>query len=160
MEKGKTHTRIIGKFGEIFVASMLSRSGFSDVIIADHIGVDVLAYREGLGKLGISVKSRTRAREGSENESVNLFRQDDQLLEEVCMSFGWEPWIAVYSETEEKGDLYLASLKTYRDRYNSNSKMLVWNLSTKNREAYKSDVSVMHFQIQFTKNNWFKNRPD
>ena len=79
IEKSSRHSKIVGQFGEAFVANLLSRSGF-EVIFADHVGFDLIAFRADTGRLGISVKSRTRGIQGSEQVSVNLFDVADVKL--------------------------------------------------------------------------------
>ena len=41
--KGTRHSKVIGEFGEAFVANWLSRSDF-EVTIVDHTGLDIIAY--------------------------------------------------------------------------------------------------------------------
>lgn len=116
IEKSSRHSKIVGQFGEALVGNLLSRSGF-EVIFADHIGFDLIAFRADTGRLGISVKSRTRGKQGSEHVSVNLFDVADMKLEKSCRDFGLIPWVAVYVETELSGDLYLTSLENYKGRH-------------------------------------------
>jgi hypothetical protein len=155
IQKSERHQKIIGQFGEHFVCNRLSCSDF-DVMLVDHVGIDVIAFREDVGRLGISVKSRTRGRKGSEEESVNLFSSEEGKLERVCTNLGLTPWIAVYVETERCGDLYTTSLENYRTKYQRNTKMLVWDMRRKRQEAYSKDVKIMHLHVDFTLNNWFK----
>ena len=154
IEKSSRHSKIVGQFGEALVANLLSRSGF-EVIFADHVGFDLIAFRADVGRLGISVKSRTRGVEGSEQVPVHLFDVTDVKLEEGCRDFGLVPWVAVYVETEPSGDLYLTSLKNYRDRHLGGKNMLVWNMRQHHRDRYAQDQGVMHFQTTFAENNWF-----
>ena len=102
IHKGRRHSKYIGQFGELLVCNWLSRSGF-EVMLVDHVAIDIAAYRKDKGGIGISVKSRTRSRPGSETESVNLFSRtsDDEpaLMRAVCQEFGLEPGIAVYVES-------------------------------------------------------------
>jgi len=94
---------------------MLSRSNF-EVMLVDHVGIDVIARRSDVGRIGISVKSRTRDTEKNEQSSINLLRSEDAHLEEVCQEWELEPWIAVYVETQSQADLYLTSLQNFRDK--------------------------------------------
>jgi hypothetical protein len=72
IEKSTRHLKIIGNFGEQFMANWLSRSGF-EVVLVDHPGIDIVAFNKKLNKrIGISVKSRTRAK-GTEKTEVNIF---------------------------------------------------------------------------------------
>src|SRR5438105_4389105 len=98
IQKSERHSKIIGQFGEHLVCNRLSCSGF-DVMLVDHVGIDLIAYRKDVGRLGISVKSRTR-KHGTEEVSVNLFSAEDDKLDRVCANLGLTPWIAVYAETE------------------------------------------------------------
>src|SRR5688500_1635360 len=114
--RGDRHSKIIGQFGELFVCNMLSRSGF-DVMLVDHIGIDIIAYRVDVGRIGISVKSRTQVLIKNEQRSVKLYSTNDDKLEDVCRDFNLEPWIAVYVETEKGADLYMTTLKNYQEQY-------------------------------------------
>lgn len=154
IEKSSRHSKIVGQFGESLVANLLSRSGF-EVIFADHVGFDLIAFRTDVGRLGISVKSRTRGTQSSEQVSVNLFDVADVKLEKSCYDFGLIPWIAVYVETESSGDLYLTSLANYKGGHSGGKKMLVWNMKQQHQDAYAQDQGVMHFQTTFAENNWF-----
>ena len=154
IEKSSRHSKIVGDFGEALVANLLSRSGF-EVIHADHIGFDLIAFRADIGRLGISVKSRTRGRQGTEQDSVNLFDIADVKLEKSCSEFGLTPWVAVYVETKSSGDLYLTSLENYKTKHLGGKKMRVWNMKQQQREMYAQDQGVMHFQMSFAENNWF-----
>jgi Holliday junction resolvase-like predicted endonuclease len=104
ISKSKRHSKYIGQFGEALVCNMLSRSGF-EVMLVDHVGIDVIAQRSDVGRIGISVKSRTRGSKENEQSSVNLFRSEHGNLIEACKDFDLEPWIAVYVETESSADL-------------------------------------------------------
>lgn len=154
IQKSERHQKIIGQFGEHFVCNRLSCSGF-DVMLVDHVGIDVIAFRNDVGRLGISVKSRTRSRKKSDEESVNLFSSTEDKLERVCKNLGLKPWIAVYAETEHCGDLYMTSLDNYRKKYQRNTKILVWDMRKKHKEAYSQDTEIMHFHVEFSLNNWF-----
>lgn len=157
-QKSERHQKIIGQFGELLVCNRLSCSGFEDVMLVDHVGIDVIAYHKDFGHLGISVKSRARNRKGSEEESVNLFASDDDKLERICNRLKLIPWIAVYAETKNGGDLYLTSLKNYRTFQAGNltpTKICVWNMRKKHKDAYALDNGVMHFHVDFAEKNWF-----
>jgi len=69
--KGRNSQRVIGRFGEQIVCNSLSCSGF-DAMIVDHVGIDIMAYRKDVGRLGISVKTRVRTKMNG-GESVNFF---------------------------------------------------------------------------------------
>ena len=156
--KSSRHQKVIGSFGEWLVCNWLSRSGFEAAIV-DHTGLDIIAYNLSTGKrLGITVKSRTRVR-GKEEGSVNLFfneKGDREKLLRACKAFGCEPWIAVYVETEDYGDLYLTSLENYDAKYRGNRRRKIddWKMSKRARRMYQLDPKVKHLHIKFYPRNW------
>lgn len=125
INRGIGYAKIVGNFGEYLVCQKLSRSGFQ-VCIVDHIGMDVIAYHpEGKKRLGITIKSRTKI-PGKESESVYIFRKSDRArLTDACNAFGYEPWIAIYSERDEDADLFLTSLDNYDGKYRAKEKRAV-----------------------------------
>lgn len=157
IEKSSRHSKIIGEFGEAFLCNWLSRSGF-EVTIVDHIGVDVIAYHPKTGRLGITVKSRTRVT-GTEAESVNVFlnrKNDRKKLLDACEVFGCDPWVAVYVETTKSAELYLTSLahfdRTYRPKRTRVND--TWKMGEKQKRAYDVDKNVRHICIEFSVTNW------
>ena len=151
--KSTRHSRYIGWFGEALVCNMLSRSGF-EVMHVDHVGVDVIAERSDYGRIGISVKSRTRDAAAKEADSVNLLTADDTRLKEACKAFGLKPWLAVYVETEAGADLYLTSLLHYRQSYSRSA----WSMSQKAKARYADDAEVLHLSLGFKQEPWFEHR--
>jgi len=155
-KKSKRHSKYIGQFGEAMVCNVPSRSGF-EVMLVDHVGIDVVARRSDIGRIGISVKARTRDSKANEQTSVNLFRSEDVSLVEVCKEFDLDPWIAVYVETENGADLYLTSLDNFHEKYAGREGLtiLAWKMKAKHRQEYSLDPHVMHLRIEFSQNNWF-----
>jgi len=160
IKKSERHSKYIGQFGEALVCNMLSRSGF-EIMLVDHVGIDIVAHRSDIGRIGISVKSRTRSSGANEQTSVNLFRSKDEGLEKMCKFFDLDPWIAVYVETESSADLYLTSLENFREKYAGREDLtvLAWKMKMKQRREYSLDPNVMHLRIEFSQNNWFA-QPD
>lgn len=156
IEKSSRHQKIIGDYGERLICNWLSRSGF-EVTVVDHTGIDVIAYNRSTNyRLGITVKSRTR-NPGKEETDVTIFRNkknDRQKLHDACEAFECEPWIAVYVETLDSGDVYLTSLENYDVRYGGSN----WKMGEKHRELYDKDPDVKHIQFGFHANNWFVRR--
>jgi Holliday junction resolvase-like predicted endonuclease len=153
--KSSRHSKIIGNFGESILCNWLSRTGF-EVAIIDHTGIDIIAYKKETGKrLGITVKSRTRCK-GKECESVNLLKNQDYIkVKEACEAFGCEPWIGIYVETENYGDIYLMSLSYYEDKYRKKDRILDdWKMTEKYKRQYASDEQIKHIHIDFKLNNW------
>ena len=156
--KSSRHQKIIGQFGEHIVCNWLSRSGF-EVAIVDHTGLDIIAYRlETKQRLGITVKSRTR-RAGTEAESVNLFstrHEGRAKLMAACNAFGCEPWIAVYVEASNGGDIFLTSLAHYDEAYRGKSgrENEDWKMGPNYRKHYEADPGVQHLRVRFDKTGW------
>ena len=155
--KSSRHQKIVGDFGERLVCNWLSRSGF-EVFVVDHTGMDIIASRRhSKHRLGITVKSRTRA-SGMEFESVNLFKTakgDRQKLQEACETFGCEPWIAIYVECVEAADLFLTSLSNYDKKYGTKRRVIDdWKMTEKQKREYRLDTEVQHIEIRFNPENW------
>ena len=109
IDKSSRHNKIIGDFGEHLICNWLSRSGF-EVTIVDHTGIDIIAYKPEIGRLGITVKSRTRTI-GTENTNVNLFSDSArQKIDDACETFACKAWIAVYVETTGGADACLTAM--------------------------------------------------
>lgn len=158
IQKSSRHSKIIGNFGEQYIANWLSRSGF-EVVLVDHTGIDIIAYNKKLDKrLGITVKSRTRI-EGTENVFVNIFidnNSDRKKVLEACDAFACEPWIGIYIETSEIADIYLLSLAHYDKTYGSpkESKTRTWKMAQKFKDKYEKDEEIFHIKIQYDLNKW------
>lgn len=159
IEKSTRHQKIIGDFGEMVVCNWLSRSGF-EVAIVDHTGIDVIAYKKGVGRIGISVKSRTRNM-GKEDVSVNLLSHrkesdDEKKMNDACDAFGCEPWLGIYVEADEGADLYLLPLAHYRGTYGSGRSRSVdtWAMTRTARQKYEADPVVRHIHFTFQPDAW------
>jgi hypothetical protein len=155
--KGTRHQKVIGQFGEHLICNWLSRSGF-EVAIVDHTGIDIIAYNTATEqRMGISVKSRTRVF-GTEETHVRLFADDGdrQKLLAACKAFGCDPWIAVYVERTNGGDLYLASLQDFDEMYMalSGKPCKSWRMTTRYTDAYSANAKVCHIRISFDARNW------
>ena len=158
ISKGTRHQKIIGNFGENLICNWLSRSGF-EVSIVDHTGIDLIAYNpKSKERLGITVKSRTR-NIGSEGESVTIFRKKNnsrKKLIDACKAFGCKPYIGIYVETANQGDLYLTSLENHDEKYgNINRATDDWKMRKKDKDKYKKDPEVKHIIINFNEINWW-----
>ncbi len=155
--KSSRHSKIIGNFGELILCNWLSRSGFEAAII-DHTGIDIIAYNKKTGeRLGITIKSRTRS-EGKEDESVNLLsnkHRDRSKIKEACKAFACEPWLGIYVETSEYGDIYLLSLAHYDKKYKRKSRVMdTWLMTEKLKRQYISDEQIKHIHIDFDIKYW------
>src|SRR5690348_16289405 len=91
IQKSTRHGEILGRFGEYAVCNWLSRSGF-EVCLVNHTGIDVIGYHPEAGRLGITVKSRTR-KSGKESEAVNILSKDDrEKIKRACDAFDCVAW--------------------------------------------------------------------
>lgn len=159
--KSSRHQKIIGDYGENLICNWLSRCGF-EVVMVDHTGIDVIAYRPDVGRLGISVKSRTRVA-GKEKATVKIFSYDKnkvkderEKIQKACEAFACEPWLAIYVETTDYADLYLTSLKNIEDKYGGKdiSEINNWKMKDKDRKLYENDPMIKHIRVEFQKKNW------
>lgn len=158
--KSSRHQKIIGDFGEALLCNWFSRSGF-EVTIVDHTGIDIVAYNKKTDqRLGVSVKSRTRVK-GKENSSVNLLsyqknKNDRQKIIDACEAFGCDPWLGIYIETYEAGDLYLLSLEYYDNHYRGSEGRAIddWKMGQKYRDKYEADSEVRHIRMEFVNISW------
>ena len=95
------HAKITGDFAEALVLYWLSRDGFECARV-DHTGIDLIARNPYTGELmGISVKSRSRLREGSGEESVTIPNDNFEKVEEACAAFGCVPYFAVVVDAKD-----------------------------------------------------------
>lgn len=160
IDKSSRHQQIIGRFGEYLLCNWLSRSCF-EVAVIDHTGLDIVAFNpKTRQRLGITVKSRTR-NIGKESTQVNIFsyregKDDRQKLISACTAFGCEPYITVYVETSQFGDLYLTSLNNYDSKYRiSKGRALdTWKMSVNYKNQYEVDKEVKHIRADFNQNGW------
>ena len=158
IEKNTRHTKIIGELGEHIICNWLSRSGF-EVAIVDHTGIDIIAYNPSTKqRLGISVKSRTRT-VGKEGVPLGFFKEverERKLVFDACNAFHCEPWIGIYIETIEGGDLFLFSYYHYKRKYKTEKEKVSnsWKMSKDYQERYKKDKDVKHIRYDFQLNNW------
>ncbi len=158
--KSTRHQKIIGNYGEALLCNWLSRSGF-EVTIVDHTGIDVVAYNPKSGqRLGISIKSRTRAK-GQEFSSVNIFsyqkgKNDRDKVLKACKAFACAPWIAIYVEQNLSADLFLFSLEHYDCKYRGKIGRLIddWKMGDKYRKMYKKDPNIKYIHFDFSLISW------
>ena len=148
---------MIGDFGEHLICNWLSRSGF-EVAIVDHTGIDIVAYNPAnKQRLGISVKARTRF-PGTETSDVRLFAEvsDRKKLLDACAAFGCDPWLAVYVEATDGGDLYLTSLEVFDSIYTAlaGRPCRAWRMTSRYTNAYSENANVCHVKISFDACNW------
>ena len=160
--KSTRHQAIVGLFGEYLIANWLSRSGF-EVTRVDHTGIDLLAFSPRTGRLGITVKSRTR-NVGAETTSVTIFRSnrsDRQKVLAACDAFACQPWIAVYVETADYADLFLTSLENFDRRYATRPEGggENWRMGSRHVASYRVDQGLYHIRIDFSATNWWTLAP-
>ena len=160
INKSSRHQKIIGDFGEHLISNLLSRSGF-EVAIINYTGIDLIAYHKSTQqRLGITVKSRTRAA-GTEDDPVNIFsyqggKNDRKKVLDACKAFACEPWIAIYVETTKYAEVYITSIDNYDEKYRGKQGRAIddWKMNTDYRERYEVDASVKHIRLDFFSTNW------
>jgi Holliday junction resolvase-like predicted endonuclease len=158
ISKSSSHSKIIGDFGEQLVCNWLSRSGW-EVVPVDHTGIDLIAHNRKSGKrIGITVKSRTR-KKGAEKETVNIFKKknnDREKVQQACKDFACKPWIAVYIETSDAGDLFLTSLANYDAKYRGKINRAIedWKMSKNILVQYALDSKIHRLGIKFESKKW------
>lgn len=113
LSKSSRHAAIIGKFGEMLLAYLLSRSGW-EVVVVDHTGIDLIAARDGK-RIGISVKSRSRDERRSQG-AIKLPLENLKHAAAACRTFGLEPHFAFVCDREKRGVVvYPASERVARE---------------------------------------------
>lgn len=134
----------LGKLGEAFFVTMLSRKGYEAFSPVPELkGIDVFAHNA-TKHLGISVKTRIRVK-NSEKEQVYLFRKekDRQNFIDICKLIQVEPYLGIYVETESEKNVYLTSLEHYDKKYRILGKKIeVWEMTEKNKREYENDPEV------------------
>lgn len=158
--KSTRHNVIIGNSGERIVSNWLSRKRF-EVAMVDHTGIDIIAQNPiTKERLGITVKSRARNTAKGERDPVNLFdvKSDDwHKTVNACTAFGCVPWVAVYVEAKDYGDLFLTPLANYEEKYcNKDAKShYTWKMTKKWLDKYEEDENVNHLHLIFQEKRWF-----
>ncbi|MGE0058254.1 MAG: hypothetical protein AB7T32_09760 [Dehalococcoidia bacterium] len=95
---------------------------------------------------------------------MTLFRtkkRDRDKVLAACSAFACDPWIAVYVETENYGDLFLLSLAHYDEAYRGAKAQMVniWSMGAKKRAVYKVDPKLRHIRYEFSPTLWWAQEP-
>ena len=69
----------------------------------------------------------------------------------ISNAFHCEPWIGIYIETIEGGDLFLFSYYHYKRKYKTEKEKVSnsWKMSKEYQELYKKDKDVKHIRYDF-----------
>lgn len=145
-------TKIVGEFGEIFIAQTMLNLGF-EVDRLDAEGIDLAAYSKDGQKLGISVKSRCV--QDKPNNSINLTYNDLTYTYEQAKNIrDLEPAYAVIVHSNDRIDLLIAtqdyicqhhlgitSIEEYQNTFTSKKdegSTKSFNISLKSREKWRA----------------------
>ena len=145
-------TKIVGEFGEIFVAQTMQNLGF-EVDRLDAEGIDLAAYAKDGQKYGISVKSRCI--QDKPNDSINLTYNDlTYTYEQAKMIRDLEPAYAFIVHSNNRIDLLIAtqdyicqhylgitSIVEYQNTFTSKKdagSTKSFNISLKSREKWRA----------------------
>ena len=154
MEKSSRHAKITGDFGEALVLYWLSRSGFECARV-DHTGIDLIAKRPRSDeRLGISVKSRSRA-PGTETSSVNIGHpQDLAKVVAACHAFQCVPYFAVVVDATPRISVFLFAKEHLERLYPNRTGMIAWSMSPSRVKQYLADSSVRTLEFVIASENW------
>jgi Holliday junction resolvase-like predicted endonuclease len=162
-DRSSNHAKITGNFGERLVLYWLSKHGFECAYV-DHVGIDIIANNPDTRELmGISVKSRSKARSTIVNETVNIPNTHFGKIEKACRDFRCAPYIAVVVDKERsKSDpsifTYIVPLKIFRALSHSNEHTTYWSMTPKKMKTYESNRNIRWFKFVITKGNWHKSQ--
>lgn len=154
MEKSSRHAKITGDFGEALVLYWLSRSGFECARV-DHTGIDLIAKRPRSDeRLGISVKSRSRA-PGTETSSVNIGHpQDLAKVVAACRAFQCVPYFAVVVDATPRISVFLLAKEHLERLYPNRTGMIAWSMTPSRVKQYVADSSIRTLDFVIHSENW------
>ena len=154
MEKSSRHAKITGDFGEALVLYWLSRSGFECARV-DHTGIDLIAKRPRSDeRLGVSVKSRSRA-PGTEADSVNIGRPEDfAKLAAACAAFQCVPYFAVVVDAGGRMSVFLLSKEHLEHLYPRRTGMTSWSMTPTRVKQYLADSSIRSLEFTVISEHW------
>ena len=154
MEKSSRHAKITGDFGEALVLYWLSRSGFECARV-DHTGIDLIAKRPRSDeRLGISVKSRSRA-PGTEASSVNIGRPADlSKVTAACSAFQCVPYFAIVVDATPRMSVFLLSKEHLERLYPDRTGLISWSMTPSRVKQYLADPSIRSLEFVIASASW------
>jgi Holliday junction resolvase-like predicted endonuclease len=152
------HAKITGDFGEALVLYWLSRDGFECARV-DHTGIDLIARNPYTKELmGISVKTRSRRRKGSDDESVTISNDNFDKMETACEAFGCRPYLAVVVDAKDRRTIsaFMTPLKHFLEIYPKSETGAFWKMGKRNLEHYSKDREIRSFSFASVTTRWWK----
>jgi len=152
--KSSRHSKIVGDFGEALVLYWLSKDGFECARV-DHTGIDLIARNRHTQELmGISVKSRSRFT-GTKSDSINLSHDGFDKAREACHAFGCQPYYAIVVDADGFIRCFLLPLSYLEGLASGRADMSYWRMSPAQLALYRSDKSIIFFELRETACNWW-----
>lgn len=154
LEKSTRHAKITGDFGEALVLYRLLRSGFECARV-DHTGIDLIAKRPRSDeRLGISVKSRSRA-PGTEAASVNIGHPGDLAkVVAACDAFRCVPYFAIVVDAAPRMSVFLLSMERLIRLYPARTGLISWSMTPNRVKQYLADPFIRSLQFVIQSENW------
>ncbi|MDH6348321.1 hypothetical protein [Brevibacillus sp. 1238] len=153
VDKSSNHSKITGDFAEHLIMYWLSRHGFECVHVT-HTGIDIIATRKSTGeRLGISVKSRSRAA-GQIDNALTITRPSDEFrkVDEACGHFACKPYFAIVIDQENVINAYITSKENIINMFgHSSASSQNWNY-----KKLETDRNTVLFSLEYGKQRWFQ----
>jgi Holliday junction resolvase-like predicted endonuclease len=154
--KSSRHSKITGDFAERLILYWLSKYDFECAYV-DHVGLDIIARNLHTPEvLGISVKSRSRAR-GMEGEYVKIPIENLMKLEKAAKAFNCTPYFAVVVDEFDiihSWILPMSHLIHLHPQWRKRTQ-IGWKMTRRAIEAYAGDPKIMRFVLSTTTNRWW-----
>lgn len=152
------HAKITGDFAEALILYWLSRDGFECARV-DHTGIDLIARNPHTGeRMGISVKSRCRLREGQSGDSVRIKSDNFEKAKAACLAFGCKPYFAIVVDAHEKGTIHGFITRMDHLVKICPRKQLgrYWPMSEVDLQKHLTNPRIMSFRMQAHNAKWWK----
>lgn len=155
INKSSRHPKIAGDFGESLVLYWLSKHGFECAKV-DHTGIDLIAKNPHTNEvMGISVKSRTRAK-GQENTSVNIVTKSGDFLKinAACEAFHCNPYFAIVVDSPDAVRVFIVS-KPDLIELSGRKRNCYWRMSPHDLAQYAKHDRIRSFELQIKNGQWW-----
>jgi Holliday junction resolvase-like predicted endonuclease len=151
------HAKITGDFGEALILYWLSRDGFECARV-DHTGIDIIAQNPYTHELmGISVKSRSRLRERSDEESVTIPNDNFDKARKACEAFRCVPYFAFVVDAKNKKTVkaFIISMQHLLEMFPNRRVGSYWQMTRQHLEKYARDPEIKSFTFTAGDMNWW-----
>ena len=155
--KSSRHSKITGDFAERLILSWLSKHGFECAYV-DHVGLDIIARNPHTPEvLGISDKSRCRAR-GMEGEYVKIPIENMVKLKTAAKAFDCTPYFAVV--VDEFDIIYawilpMSHMLHLHPQWRRRTQ-IGWKMTRRAIAEYDTDPNIQCFKLSTTTNRWWR----